>query len=202
MDPSFPPRITLLAVGPQIPPQQWPQCPKQQQRSSFFTAPSIRWPMGGSRTPRYPLMGSVPNEKSMTRLGLRFHFSHRDSVAGGGHRYRREKSNLHHIHGVLSRTLEQRGNLLSGVVTHLLDLSFFPTFHRLYYLFFFQPKGKERKGNLSTTIACQAPIIFKPSSPLPFNSPYLAENFPSLKLSLISGSSSFLSLLFSKLNGT
>lgn len=66
-----------------------------------------------------------------------------------------------------------------------------------FFFSFFPNQRKKRKGNLSTTIACQAPIIFKPSSPLPFNSPYLAENFPSLKLSLISGSSSFLSLSFS-----
>lgn len=147
----------------------------------------------------------------MTRLGLRPNLPQQARhIAGGGTGIGKKKKSASHTWSpaqdprvTAGPPPQQPGHLLSGVSTHLLDLSSPPpSTVFIIFFFFFQPKGKERKGNLSTTIACQAPIIFKPSSPLPFNSPYLVENFPSLKLSLISGSSSFLSLLFSKLNGT
>lgn len=170
--------------------------------------PTIRWPPKCFKSPPVPLKGVSSKQKINDKTWAETQPAPAGTAYCGGHRYRKNKQFPSH-----ARSPEQD----PGVTTEppptaarppslrccnsFYQISPFLLHIPLSSLSFFfpppQPKGKERKGNISTTIACQAPVIFKPSSPLPFNSPYLAENFPSLKLSLISGSSSFLSLSFS-----
>lgn len=142
------------------------------------TAPSLSHNFWHPVTPLPALWRSVPSEKARTRLGPRAWLP-TDMVWMG---------DVSTGQGASCRTsLSPRGRCplqqgwLSGAAAHLSHLSSLlshlpmPLLHLFYYYYYYlQPKGKEREGNLSTTIACQAPIISKPSSPLPFSSPYLA----------------------------
>lgn len=141
--------------------------------------------------PRYPLRNSVPSEKSMARLGLRPHLPHRHGVSGGGRRHG-GGSDLHPAHGVPSRTPEplrghlpqQRGHLLSGVTTHLLDLFslFSLTFHCLYYLPPPPTKGKREKRKSLHHNSVSGSYHFQTPLSTPFQLSLLSREFSFIKI--------------------